>query len=82
MEPTHRKVVPADVRQRFYFVIVMPLNHNGQGPITKGLMNVNRITWEVWTQELSSVASFEYLPDAIQECERLNEEYYNSRANS
>lgn len=68
-------MIPKDVRERFYFVIVMPVNKRNEGPINteKGRA---RLTWEVWTQEIDSVASFDYLADAIQECERLNGIYY------
>lgn len=61
-------------RERFYFVIVMPVDKDERGPAD--LKDAVKLTWEVWTQELDSVASFDYLPDAIDECERLNGEYY------
>lgn len=66
--------VPTDVRKRFYYVIPMPINAGGQGPAD--LHEAVELTWEIWTQELSSVASFEFLPDAIQRCEELNAEYH------
>lgn len=68
-------VVPDNVRDRWYFVITMPLNIDGHGPASGS--EIDKLTWEVWDQELSSYYSAEFLPDAIQECERLNKEYYH-----
>jgi hypothetical protein len=61
------------VREQFYFVIVIPVTKDNQGPCD--LKEAEKLTWEVWTQELSSVASFDFLPDAIDECNKLNEEH-------
>lgn len=61
-------------RDRFYFVIVMPLDKDGNGPADNS--EIEYLTWEVWDQELTTHGSFQYLPDAIDECERLNWEYY------
>lgn len=57
-------------RERYFFVIVMPLNKNGQGPCD--LKEAEKLTWEVWSQELDSKGSFDHLDDAIDECEKLN----------
>lgn len=58
-------------RNRFFYVIVMPLDENGHGPAEIGKGAV-KLTWEVWDQELSTHGSFDYLPDAIDHCEELN----------
>ena len=70
------KSVPNDVRERFYFVIPMPVNKDGQGPAKIGHDAVE-VEFEVWTQELDTVYSSKLLLDAIQECEKLNRAYYN-----
>lgn len=69
----HSLVIGA--RNRWYYVIVMPLTDEGYGPASEELGEVRKITWEIWTQDLSSVGSFDYLADAIDECERLNVEW-------
>lgn len=66
-------MIPEDVRERFYFTIVMPLK-NGHGPAS--VEECDEITWEVWDQELTTHSSHKYLYSAIQETERLNKEYY------
>lgn len=69
-------MIPENVRERWYFVIVMPVDVNtGHGPVSPEKERCY-LWWEVWDQELISYSSYEYLPDAIQECERLNKEYY------
>lgn len=60
-----------DSRTWFYFPIVMPVNKDGQGPCE--LNEAAKLTWEVWDQELTSYASFDYLPDAINKAIELNE---------
>lgn len=67
--------MPEDVRQRFYYVIIMPLNQDGHGPST--IRDACEITWEIWDQELVSHSSHKFLPDAIQECEYLNRVFYD-----
>lgn len=60
---------PLDVRTWPYFPIVMPLKE------TKGPADVkecDEITWEVWDRFCDSVASYVYLPDAINHALRLN----------
>lgn len=69
-------MIPENVRERFWYVIVMPLNDNGHGPASEELGEVRKLTWEVWNQVLESDSSWEFLPDAIQRCEELNKEYY------
>ena len=66
--------VPKRVQDRFYFVLVMPVDANGHGPAN--MFDAVELTWEVWDQELNSWSSHEILNDAIQTCEALNEEYY------
>ena len=68
--------LPRGCRNRFYFVIIMPLNVDGHGPASEERGEVRKITWEVWDQEMTSHGSYDYLPDAIDEAERLNEEYH------
>ena len=60
-----------DVRQWFYYPIMMPLTADGEGPATIGL-DAKTITFEVWDQLLTAHASFDNLPDAINEAMRLN----------
>lgn len=60
-----------DVRQWWHYPIEMPLSADGQGPATVGV-EAARITYEVWDQLLVSHASFDNLPDAINEAMRLN----------
>lgn len=62
-------------RERFYFVIVMPLDADGRGPASEERGEVRQITWEVWDQECTVHGSFQYLADAIDKCEELNEGY-------
>jgi hypothetical protein len=72
-------MIPENVRDRWYFVIVMPIDpETGYGPVSEDKQPC-KLTWEVWDQELTAHFDSDYLPDAIQECERLNREYYNGR---
>lgn len=68
------KPIPENVRERWFIVLLMPLDAKGQGPAH--LKDTVEITWEVWNQELETVSSHQFLADAIQHCEKLNEEYY------
>jgi hypothetical protein len=63
--------VASDCRQWFHFPIEMPLSADDQGPATVGV-DATRITYEVWDQALTTHASFDNLPDAINESIRLN----------
>lgn len=67
--------MPEDPRERFFFVILMPLNEEGQGPASPG--EIAKITFEVWNQFLDTVFSSEFLPEAIYDCEKRNKEHYN-----
>lgn len=60
-----------DCREWFYYPIVIPVNVLDQGPCD--LKDAEKLTWEVWDQELSSHGSFEFLPDAINRAIELNE---------
>jgi len=60
-----------DVRQWYHYPIEMPLSADGQGPATIGV-DARRITYEVWDALLHTHASFDNLPDAINEAMRLN----------
>jgi hypothetical protein len=68
--------VPSAVRDRLYFPIIMPLDKRGMGPASESKGQIRKITWEVWDQFCETFGSFDCLPDAIQEAERLNREYY------
>ena len=61
----------ADCRKWFHYPIEMPVTAEGQGPATVGVDAVE-ITYEVWDELLRSHASFDNLPDAINEAMRLN----------
>jgi len=67
-------MIPENVRDRYYYVIVMPVNADNQGPAS--LDEATELTWEVWTQDLTHSTSHKYLADAIQECEALNRAHY------
>lgn len=60
-------------RNRWYYVIVMPLSvlHN-DGPADTTKMHT-KLTWEVWDQVCESYGSYEYLSEAIDRAEELNE---------
>ena len=61
-----------DVRKWFYYPIEMPLSADDQGPATIG-KDAAKISYEVWDQMLVGThASFDNLPDAINEAIRLN----------
>ena len=59
------------VRQWFHYPIEMPVTKDGHGPATVGV-DADRIEYEVWDVLLNSHASFDNLPDAINEVMRLN----------
>lgn len=61
----------ADCRKWFHYPIEMPVTAEGQGPATVGV-DAAKITYEVWDELLRSHASFDNLPDAINEAMRLN----------
>ena len=70
--------IPENLRERFYYVIPMPVSlKTGHGPADETKEFV-RMTWEVWNQELTYQTSHNYLVDAMQECEKLNREYYGN----
>ena len=61
----------SNVRAWFYYPVPMPINSKGEGPAALGEDAVD-MTYEVWDVLLSSHASFDNLPDAINEAMRLN----------
>lgn len=58
-----------DVRTWPYYPIVMPLK-DGRGPVK--YKECDKVTWEVWDRFCDSVASYNYLPEAINHAMRLN----------
>lgn len=63
-------------RNRWYFVITMPIGvKSGHGPVDSTRRRA-KLTWEVWNQVCETFGSFDYLPDAIDHAEKLNEEHY------
>lgn len=65
--------VSPNVREWYYFPIQMPVDKDGNGPAEVGLSV--RIDYEVWDQLCNTWASYNNLPDAINEAMRLNEIY-------
>lgn len=63
--------LPADVRQWPFYPIQMPFNADGKGPATIGV-DAADIAYEVWDIEFNTHASFNNLPDAINEAMRLS----------
>jgi len=61
----------ADCRKWFHYPMPMPVTAEGRGPATVGVDAVE-ITYEVWDELICSHASFDNLPDAINEAMRLN----------
>jgi hypothetical protein len=59
-----------DVRKWRHYPIMMPRAPSGHGPAS--IEDATSITFEVWDQELHTHASFDNLPDAINEAIRLN----------
>lgn len=70
--------VPEDVRARWYFPIIMPLDASGQGPASVENGEARKITWEVWDQVCDTFGSFDCMSDAIQKAEDLNREHYSA----
>lgn len=64
--------VPTDCRKWDCYPIEMPLTKDGHGPAIPGGDEISRITYEVWDRTLESHASFDNLPDAINEAMRLS----------
>jgi hypothetical protein len=62
-------------REQMYYVIVMPLNADGQGPASIEKGEARKLTWEVWDQAFMSYSSHDFLPDAIDDCNARNEEH-------
>jgi len=66
-------LLPMDVRKWSHYPIVMPLNADGEGPASEATGEVRKITWEVWSQDLTEThGPFDNLPDAINEAMRLS----------
>lgn len=64
--------VPTDCRKWDCYPIEMPLTKDGHGPAIPGRDEIARITYEVWDRTLETHASFDNLPDAINEAMRLS----------
>jgi len=62
---------PHDVRTWPYYPVIMPLK-DGRGPASDA--ECDKITWEVWDRFCNSVGTFDYLPDAINDARKRNEE--------
>lgn len=68
--------IPQNVRERMYYVIVMPTTLDGQqGPVNTE-EEPCKLSWEVWDQTCSSFGNFDFLADAIQFCEERNKIHY------
>ena len=63
--------VPTDCRRWPYYPIPMPFTKDGKGPATIGV-DAESISYEVWDCVYNSYASFDNLPDAINEAMRLS----------
>lgn len=61
-----------DVRTWFHYPIMVPITAGGEGPATVGV-DAAEIEFQVWDQLYNAHASFDNLPDAINEAMRLNE---------
>ena len=72
--------VPANVREWLYYPIEMPMTADGKGPATVGKDAV-KISYEVWDRLYNPHASFDNLPDAINEAMRLTIEYKSTPPN-
>lgn len=66
--------LPKGVRNRWFYVIVMPLTADGNGPASEENGEIRKLTWEVWNQFCDVFGSFDCLPDAIDKAEELNAE--------
>ena len=62
--------IPKTVGQSFYYVMEMPLNENNQGPCP--IKDAYKIVYEVWDRNYDTHFDSEFLVDAINECNRLN----------
>ena len=61
----------SNVREWFHYPIEIPLTTEGNGPAKVGVDAV-QISYEVWDRLLNTHATFDNLPDAINEAMRLN----------
>lgn len=59
-----------NVRQWWHYPIQMPVNAEGQGPVS--ISEATDILYEVWDRSLQSHDSFDNLPDAINDAMRRN----------
>jgi hypothetical protein len=66
------EVAGLDCRKWWFYPIEMPLTPDGEGPAIPGRDPIGSITYEVWDRQLNSHASFDNLPDAINEALRRN----------
>lgn len=67
----------------FYFVVEMPVNSEGQGPVS--LQEAATIQYGVWDRYFQEHHSFGNLPEAIHKCNQMNYEdwkdYYMTERN-
>jgi hypothetical protein len=61
-----------DCRKWRFYPVEMPLTPDGQGPAIPGRDLIGSLTYEVWDRELTSWATFDNLPDAINYAMRRN----------
>jgi len=64
--------VVRDCRKWWFFPIEMALTPEGKGPACAGRDEIGSITYEVWDRELNTHASFDNLPDAINDAMQRN----------
>lgn len=57
-------------REQMYYVIVMPLNAEGNGPCS--IPEAVELDYQVWDQTCTTFSSNKYLPDAIDDCNMRN----------
>lgn len=65
--------VPEKVLDRFYYIVYMPLDADGN---PADFANTVEERYEIWDQNYESWNSLETLAEAIQECEGLNRQHY------
>ena len=66
--------ISTDCRDWFWYVVPMPLDKKGRGPVTES--ECCKIIYQVWNKlYLSYEQDFEYLPDAINKALELNKEH-------
>lgn len=69
-----------DIRKWYYFPIVMPISKDGRGPASEESGDIWKIKWEVWNQDLESLSSHDFLPEAINRAMRLELARINAKS--